>query len=187
MPVERIKIQIPLSALRDPKGTTKRVKDKLKAATLIATEALRGELAKVAPTGATGFGANSFVSNVRETPSGLLGTVSGAFYMQLVSSGFGGKGRFPPQDPIALWVKRKGLDRSLTTAPWMKAIVPADIRSKGKKFNATERLLLATIFVRRKIAKTGVKGTNFIGKSVDKIQPVIRRLYANTLKKLKLT
>ncbi len=166
--VRKVRIQIKESEIRDAGGLENLIANRLRRGALVATEILRGDLARNSPVN-TGTLANSFIS---QPPIVSRRDVSMSItmipYGRFVVDGHGGKGKSPPFDVISLWVKRKGLHQRLKTAPWMAQLLPETAqegnaaRHKNNKFILAEKLIIATLLVMRKIARAGVEANNFL-------------------------
>ena len=158
----KIKIKISPEVLKNPKQILKKLEDALFAATEAATELLRGELVKAAPTN-TGLGGQSLRGIVRREKKGITSEITSLVHLPILNKGFRSMPNFPPEDAIELWVKRKlGITNS-------------------KEANRIAYLIA------RKIKKEGIQThQGFIDRTVEKVEPRIQNLYKNTLKKVKL-
>lgn len=193
MAVERrVKLTVDSKLLTKKGAFRKRVARVLAVAVRLGLENIRSELVRQVPKD-TGTGANSLrVVGVRVEGTSVTGSIAALPYVSFQGSGFGGKGKWPPGDPIEAWVRRKGVHRKLKGKPWMARLLPKAMRdSKSKrdrqrkgKFVDAEKVFLMAYFVRRKIAKRGVKGRNFIEPALEKKIPEVLRLMENQLQEL---
>lgn len=187
--VRTIKLKISETAIRQAGGLEKAIRQRLERGAIVATEVLRGELARRSPVN-TGTLANSFISRPPvTTEKGLKLSLGMIPYGQFVLNGHGGKGVRPPYDVIELWVKRRGIHRNFQTAPWMATLLPDRMKEKEglskryaeNKFTLAERLIIATLLVIGKIAKRGVEANDFFVPAMKFARPRMLRLLERSL------
>ena len=183
MAIERIRIKIKAGQF-DRAAIQKKICAVIKTTMRVALERVSAEIARRAPVGSTGTLRNSRIISVQDKKGEITGQISMVSYAGFVNDGFGGKGKTPPKAPLDQWVKRKGLHQKLQVAPWMKRLIPENIRSKRKTFNNAERVYLASRFIRQKIARKGVKGQQFITKALKASRRDVQALFRNSFKNL---
>jgi len=184
--IERIKVPIPRRLLTTRGALKKAIRERAKVSLLTSLLRIQGVLSENAPKGVTSVLSVSLTVAPRiiETEKGFQGQISAALYSIFIEKGFGGKGKYPPRDVIERWVRIKGIHKDWKTQPWMKRLIPKDIRTKKDTFNMKEKLFLATFFVRKKIATKGVEPNPFISKTLEKLSPEIIEIFKNNFKEL---
>ena len=156
----KIRVKIPRKLLTQRGALRKKIRKFMLDTMDVASELVRSEIAKDAPLGALGILGNSFVSvRAKDRGGRIAGGVRGISYSKQVNEGHGGKGKFPPHDPIELWLRRT------------KGLTGRELRS-------------ATFLTRRKIAKIGVKANRFIDKAVKKTRRQVEGLFRSAFKRL---
>lgn len=168
-----IPVTLPPEILEQPTLIRAAFREPIRRAILSSMALIQREAKLAAPVN-TGFLRNTIMIRILERGSAFIGHLTtSAFYAPFVEEGFGGKNKFPPNDPIERWVRQKKL------APTGRVAEEAEKRG----LSGDEAIGLITFAIRASIAKKGVKGQRFLQGAVTKTLPKIARIMANEIQK----